>query len=401
MPSSGSSRESLTIVGGSYIERCQIPAWSQLFGSGLRAACAISGRGTEITLHTYIPERQRAALESIAATFQINVVSSISPGLFEFEYRHSLALPRETVSDQRVYDLPPLEVSDENILAFGMLEGIPIIRGKRVIYDPQSPFKAVPFHQNGSKAEHLAVVANWSEAQRLSGETDIQRAGEKLLASCEVMIIKRGPLGAYVFSQKDMTRVPAYRTRDVFLIGSGDVFSASFAYAWAVEGKPPEEAANAASVAAALYCQTTTLPISALVPNDFRPVEVKMHAPPVIYLAAPFFSPQQLWMVEELRTTLIKEGAKVFSPYHDVGFGPATKVAQRDIEGLKQCDSVFASLDGYDPGTVFEVGYARAIGKPVTALISSTDRTHLTMFLGTGCEVFDDFVSAIYNALWS
>jgi hypothetical protein len=401
MQSSGPSLESLSIVGGTYVERCQMPVWSQLFGSGLRAACAVSGRGAKITLHTYISDRQRALLETIAATFQIKVVGSTSPDVFEFDYRHSLAAPRESVSDKRVHDLPPLEVSEENILAFGMLEGVPIVRGKWVVYDPQSPFEAVPFHRNGSEAEHLAVVANWSEAQRLSGETDIQRAGVKILTTCEVVVIKRGPFGAYVFAENKMTRIPVYRTRRVFLIGSGDVFSASFAYAWALQRKEPFEAASFASLATALYCQIATLPIPIPLPRDFRPNEVKMHKAPLIYLGGPFFSPQQLWMVEEARTSLINQGAKVFSPYHDVGFSPTSVVAQRDIEGLKNCDSVFALLDGYDPGTIFEVGYARAIGKPVTALIASAEPTHLTMFVGTGCEVFHDFVSAVYNAVWS
>src|SRR5437868_3796581 len=98
MQSSSSPQDSLTVVGGTYAERCQMPVWFQLFGSGLRAACALSSRGTEITLHTYISDEQRALLETVAATFQINIVPSPSPKAFRFEYRHSLANPQEIIS---------------------------------------------------------------------------------------------------------------------------------------------------------------------------------------------------------------------------------------------------------------------------------------------------------------
>ena len=42
----------------------------------------------------------------------------------------------------------------------------------------------------------------------------------------------------------------------------------------------------------------------------------------------------------------------VFSPVHDVGPGPASEVAPVDIEQLRECDVVFAILDGLDSGTL-------------------------------------------------
>jgi hypothetical protein len=125
MSSAGSSRRALTVVGGTYTERCQMPFRSQLFGSGLRAACAVSGRGTAVKLYTYVSDSERRLLESTAATFGAELLSSPSPGGFEFDYRHSLSQPRIRPTNEEVYDLPPLEVSEETILAFGMLEGNP------------------------------------------------------------------------------------------------------------------------------------------------------------------------------------------------------------------------------------------------------------------------------------
>jgi len=54
-------------------------------------------------------------------------------------------------------------------------------------------------------------------------------------------------------------------------------------------------------------------------------------------------------------------GLRVFSPYHDVGIGIGKDVAPKDIEALKRSRAVLAIIDGVDTGTIFEVGYARAL----------------------------------------
>ena len=102
-----------------------------------------------------------------------------------------------------------------------------------------------------------------------------------------------------------------------------------------------------------------------------------------------------------MRACLYAQDLEVFSPYHDVGTGTnSTTIAEADLRGLDDCDLVFAILDGHDPGTIFEIGYARAKGKPVVILLGSSESTHLTMFKGTGCRVFNDLTSAVYAATW-
>jgi len=59
-----------------------------------------------------------------------------------------------------------------------------------------------------------------------------------------------------------------------------------------------------------------------------------------------------------------------------------------------------AVCDGMDPGTVFEVGYARAKDKPVVVYCENEVDERTKMMRGSGCIVSDDFVSAIYQALW-
>jgi nucleoside 2-deoxyribosyltransferase len=75
--------------------------------------------------------------------------------------------------------------------------------------------------------------------------------------------------------------------------------------------------------------------------------------------------------------------------------GSAHDVAPKDIEMLHAADKVFAILDGFDPGTVFEVGYARALGKRVVAYAEACGDEALKMFVGSNCEVVSDFASAI------
>jgi nucleoside 2-deoxyribosyltransferase len=90
----------------------------------------------------------------------------------------------------------------------------------------------------------------------------------------------------------------------------------------------------------------------------------------------------------------------VFSPIHDVGPGPAHLVGPADIQALEECDRVFAILDGLDAGTVFEVGYARAQGKPVYALAQAVSEENLKMVIGSHSKVFFDFVTALHHTAW-
>ena len=61
---------------------------------------------------------------------------------------------------------------------------------------------------------------------------------------------------------------------------------------------------------------------------------------------------------------------------------------------------VLALCDGLDAGTLFEVGYAVKKGLPVVAFSEQTSDEAMKMLYGTGCKVFRDFTSAIYNAQW-
>jgi hypothetical protein len=153
------------------------------------------------------------------------------------------------------------------------------------------------------------------------------------------------------------------------------------------EGLSAHDAATRASKATAYYCETQGYPsprqltryhTEPLEPSDryvngFRPQ---------VYLAGPFFSLAQLWMVNQARNDLTALGLKVFSPYHDIGLGSAEEVVQKDLDAIH------------------EIGYAKALNKPVVLYAENESVEDKKMMEGSGCRVTDDYVSAIYQTVW-
>jgi len=390
----------ITVAGGLYRERCLMPEWDEVYGSAGRAAAALSGHVDDITVRSYAPDETAAKVEPYATMYGFVVRPTPIEQTISFEYIHSLSVPVI-----RPAALPraraPLNVSDEVVLRFGMLEGSAVVNADRCVYDPQSAFDPEPFAANRSTARHLAIVGNQREICALGDNIDAVAAARSLLQSgAEVVIIKGGPSGARVVEAVGETHVEAYQTENVWKIGSGDVFSAMFAAQWGVHRAAPVEAARLASRAAAVYVNTMALPVPSA--DDLRQLQL----PPAtiaagrVYLAGPFFDVGQRWLVEEARRCLLDLGLPVFSPVHDVGLGEAMAVVPADLEALRGCDRVFAILDGLDSGTLFEVGYARALEKPVYALARAVPEGGLKMVTGSGCRVFADFVTAVHHATW-
>lgn len=403
----------ITIAGGVYVEHCIEPAWEQLFGSGGRAAAALTELCDDVSLTTYLANDDRNALDLLAATFGFKVqVRSIAETV-SFHYYHGLSEPRIYPPLHQIQPASPLIGQDTNILRFGFIEGDAVVHGKMVVYDPQSAYNPRPFHENGSTAERLAIVANLSECINLTkgqfDETDLDQLGRALIdqEGAEVVVIKRGSFGFTIVTSSDTQSLPAFRTERVWPIGSGDVFAAVFSYYWMIENLAAIEAARFAALSTAHYCQTQVLPIDPEVPKTFSasPVIVGSGTFPLernqVYLAGPFFTMAERWIIDQSRQHLSDQGFHVFSPFHDVGFGPAVEVVPQDIDAINKCDVVFAVVDGLDSGTLFEVGYARAAGKPVVAFVQHETEQSLKMLQGTNCEIVDDFASAIYRVTWT
>ncbi|WP_382161560.1 PfkB family carbohydrate kinase [Hydrogenophaga sp. ANAO-22] len=396
------------VVGGVYREYCVHPRWYDVFGSAGRAALAIATTGSPVVLHSYTVEATLGVISEKAAWLDcFEIASTPVKGEVSFKYLHDMAVP-EVVG---VPEVPhaPIRVTQQKVLRFGMLEGDAVVNANWAVYDPQNSRGATPFRANGSKAAHLALVLNSWEATQL---TSMPGASPESIASilarqenAEVVVIKMGPRGAFVWTAAGTAQVPAYRTNRVWKIGSGDCFVAHFANAWMHDGLSPAEAADVASRATAYYCETrgfaTKENLSAC---SFSPVALSVEylagRQPQVYLAGPFFDLMQIWMVEQAQANLQDLGLKVFSPYHDVGLGSADDVVAKDLAAIVESDIVFAITDGLDAGTVYEIGYARALGKPVVVYSERQHSEHLKMMEGSDCTICTDYTTALYSTLW-
>lgn len=380
---------------------CARPLWHRVFGSGGRAAAALGSISPGTELHTYAAHSLADDVRSSMAAFRVVARVAETEEEVTFSYFHPLSPAH--MSPRSPAAQPPLTATGAAVLRFGMVEGEGVVDGRRVTYDPQGAPTYVPFGANGSRASELAIVLNEAEVGRATGLEGIEAARALLRDGAAVVVIKGGAKGALVLAGGcDEAAVPAYRSERVFKIGSGDVFSAIFAHAWAERGMEPAAAAATASAETARYVESRSLPVGELRPPDARLALPAWRKPGKIYLAGPFFDTAQLWMIEELRAILLEAGAGVFSPYHDVGMGTSSAdIARADLEGLRASDAVLAVMDGGDIGTVFEVGYAAALGKPVVALAERTSEGELTMLAVPGVEVVGDLATAVYKAVWS
>lgn len=141
-----------------------------------------------------------------------------------------------------------------------------------------------------------------------------------------------------------------------------------------------------------------------------------------IYLAAPVFS-----QTERQYNRRLAEGLRARLPQCEVALpqdfrtGPAyndrrhlTAVYRRCLETLRASDVVLALVDGSDAdsGVAFEIGYARALGKPVLGVRTDYRQLQvkgLNLMLAEGCnevlchfsfnERLDDLLEAIVSHL--
>ncbi len=399
-------KETTAIVGGIYREHCMRPAWREIFGSAGRAASAMASMGASVELFGWMDPLALEVLASRATLEGFALKPTSAHHAVTFDYDHGLAEPR--IDRCKKIEIP-LEVVADQVLRFGIFEGDAIVHGKRVVYDPQDAYEPKVFHANGSTADELAVILNRNEATLMSGlqSASVQELAEALIErnQASVVVIKQGPQGALVHDGRSMCQIPAYQSQSVWKLGSGDTFVAHFAFWWMHERKSAAESANLASRATAYYCQTRGFPTRAGL-SSFTPIAITPSSAfcngwqPRVYLAGPFFTLAQLWLIEQARRDLQSMGFRVFSPYHDVGHGSADDVVKLDLKGIDDSDIVFAIGDGLDSGTIYEIGYARAKGKPVVMYCENESVEDKKMMEGSDCVLHNDYVSAIYKALW-
>jgi hypothetical protein len=396
----------LRIVGGTYRERCLVPTRDTLVGSGVRAAAIVRSVDPGATLSTAVEAGAREIFEAVVEAVGVHAEPVDRDESVEFSYFTPLSAPAINGARSRHAGI---SVSDDAVLVFGLIErGEVTVNARSVVLDPQQPRDLVALDLSTLQCDRLAIVANRAETLalgRASGESDeevLVDAARRLIGryGAEVVVTKRAAQGALITTADTVARVGVFPTERVYPIGSGDVFAAGFAWAWTNGGLDAVEAARIGSRLASLWCAHGALSVpaeyfsSAASADELTPARVR------VYVAAPFFSLGELWMVELVRDALISLGADVFSPWHDVGPG-GDEVARADLAGLQKSDSVLALLDGNDPGTVFEAGWARAHGIPVVAFTRRPDAEGGKMLRGTEAEIHEDLSTAVYRSIWA
>lgn len=395
------------IVGGFYEEFCLYPQWHRYFGSAGRAAAALSEINHDIIFHTYVHNDHKVHIEYLSQIYNVKIDPHLSTEKIGFEYYHSLSTPTLYTTHTPITQHEPMHISGDIVIYYGMLEAAnPIIEADYVIFDPQSENDPSMIFDNGSKINHLAILLNVEEGEKFTNEKSINAIAKHLFArspELKVVILKDGPFGAHIFFDGEHHHIGSYETKNVFKIGSGDVFVAIFAHMWAHQKKSPLEAAEMASLATAYYCNYKILPIpqEAFDHTNFPLITIdKEISSKRIYLAGPFFTMSERWLIEEAKYQLEKFKANVFSPLHDVGYGEPSYVTEADLQGIDDSDILYAVLDDYDPGTIFEIGYAISKQKPVVIFIENKVPINMTLFEGSGCIIEHDFATSIYRTIW-
>jgi nucleoside 2-deoxyribosyltransferase len=414
----------MIVIGGIYFEDVVAPESREWAGSGLRAAAALSRRGSPPTLHTAVDgadvldaeQRARTSIyevEMVAAALGVSIDAVERSERVGFRYVTPVSAPAVNGPNSRIERAIVVDAPDETVLMFGMIEakGAELtaqVNAKLLVLDPQRPRDAKPLDLTGTHAERVVIVANVGEIRGLGRSAELRIAAATILEenrNVTGVVTKRGAAGCLV-SQRvgdDLQHdaIGAHPTRRVWPIGSGDVFSAGLAHALDI-GKDLTSAARIASASAAHWCSTRVHAVPpAILAGDLdglaKPISPST---PKVYLAGPFFTIGERWLVETVRDELISLGVDVWSPVHEVGHG-GIEVAQQDLDGLLECDVVLALLDRSDPGTIFEVGWAVRTGLPVVGYATVGDDEGMKMLGGTAVELHSDLSTACYRAAWA
>lgn len=89
------------------------------------------------------------------------------------------------------------------------------------------------------------------------------------------------------------------------------------------------------------------------------------------YMAGPFFDRRQLESMQRIEATLEGHGLKLFKPRYasDIKVVGPRVCFDDDCAGIRASKYVLANLIDDDPGTMFEIGYAFALGKKVFGIL--------------------------------
>ena len=111
-----------------------------------------------------------------------------------------------------------------------------------------------------------------------------------------------------------------------------------------------------------------------------------------VYIAAPFFNPDQITRVQAIEYLLEKHGFTYFSPRKEVVCPPTATNEQRreaflsNDRGIREAEFLIAITDDKDVGTMWEMGLAYAVETPVVGVALTLGNAPFNLMLAESCE---------------
>jgi hypothetical protein len=377
----------MQITGGLYHEQCCLPKWDCVFGSGGRAAAAISKMSDETTLHSY-GNSENVKLVEFEQKFNLEIKLIYRPSIIVFSYFHPLSRPHIEPSLNTIKQEQPIHVEGESVLRFGFIEGEAVVDANKAVFDPQTWLRKPSFRLNGSKANELAIVLNELELSSFGVSSDIKKNAFQLMEEeqANVVVVKKGPRGAEVFESSGLSsHIPVFKSSRVFKIGTGDIFSAVFAHYWTEKRLLPKEAAYMASKAVAEYCNSGLLPIDKNKVTAFEPLNVT-HSGTVLLLGK-VNTLGNRFVLEEARFVLMDMGFKVICPALN---------SQND----NSATSILVLADTFSKDIEKQI-YPYLSSVPIIILNQNTDISISKIKSLSNMTIVDDFTTAIYRSAWA
>jgi len=394
----------INIIGGTYREIDYDEISVELFGSGFRAAKFLLENKCDVHFHTLANEETLTFLkenQKVYSSLKCNIIPYSE--IITFKYSFPLDNPSIFPNILNIAKVKSLSVSSKNIIAFGMLEAEYSIHGEKVVYDPQTSFNPTKFSDIGY-AKDLVYIVNKNEANSIAESDNINIIKDYffLKEKAIAFIIKDGPFGATLYTKDKEIKISSYVTDNVFKIGSGDIFTASFGYYWMDKKLSIEESAQLASKSTAIFCDIKAyIDVTKFPDFKFKEFHVQSMSNKQIYLASPFFAISELILVDKVRNAFLSFGVKLFSPFHDVGIGNTESIAKKDLDGINNSDIIFCLFDNYDSGTLIESGYSLATGKKIIGYHRTCKDEKLLMLKGSNIQYYNHLTTAIYQTIWN
>lgn len=375
-------------------------------GSGLVAALTAARLGADVALISYVGEQDaRSALGPLKRagvdTSGVKVLPGLS-GVFQLTDVAGRRAPRPGYRPAE--SVPPV---DDGV---GSLPTAPIVLGFGFPdFDPM-PWMTAALEDDGTllwdrqgwlsrTVDRLALrelpaarrvyLANLEEMRVDANQPTYAAAlGGQPAAGFDAALIKCGRWGTLAIDRERVDFIPAFVCRARGVIGSGDAFAGAVAGRLTM-GDTLADAARVGASAASLFVERlsnispTTLAAGV---EEVLKTRARRFVNPValervsVYLAGPWFTTAERFLIDELEGALGNLGVADVSPRRDIGELPANPtpgqvlaIGQQDYAAIDSCELVVAVLDGDDAGTLLEVGYAAKAGKPIIGLCSLPD----------------------------